>query len=215
MLASLDARTKLAAQTQATRSTWLRTAMIKEWATTHHVSLREATTMVDGLAKQGQSGKEKLGRLAAETRKSVVEHFNKMGSEGRQKMRDHWVKGTTEAQTGGTNIGEGLRKKLAEKAASISRTTEEYAANLAKALNPILAGINAKLIDARGYSAAKTYSSGGGGGGRTVVTRNTGGMIPGGGPDRDSVPAMLTPPRVRGPSADRRRGGRQQLACVE
>lgn len=93
------------------------------------------------------------------------------------------------SKEGGGKVAGRYVRKLEGGAEANVKTLAQYGIGITKVLNPILSQMGAKTIEFKRRVAnerfAGRYSSG--------LTRNEGGPIPGGGPDRDSVPAMLTP----------------------
>ena len=91
------------------------------------------------------------------------------------------------AATGGEATAAELVRELDAGARDISRVANKYNINLAEGVNPLLSAIGAEEV--RVQNIARRYHEHG-----TIPGgANKGGWIPGGGPDRDSVMAWLTP----------------------
>ena len=86
------------------------------------------------------------------------------------------------AEAGGEGVVEGLKTKLEEGTATIEQVLRGYNIAMKNGLDPVLTALGQQGVHIAGVTGAGGFTE-----------RNAGGIIPGSGPDRDSVLSALTP----------------------
>lgn len=136
--------------------------------------------------------REEVNALAAKlgvAPKIVQRIFNQMKEEQRQKLN----RMIRNSGLGGTHIANQLGKMLDQGQMSVFKIMKQYSRALARGLNPIIKAIDGKPIVFSSAERAHRVFQALAPGRNPGIQANAGGPVPGVGPDRDSVPAMLTP----------------------